>query len=60
MLETVLLNEVEFVLCIDGIGQDGLNFHVSKQPKEGQLRAYFVRKMRSLTFKWGLSLRTDV
>ena len=34
-LETVLLNEVEFVLCLDGVGQDGLHMHVSKQPKEG-------------------------
>ena len=34
-LETVLLNEVEFVLCLDGIGKDGLHLHVSKQPKEG-------------------------
>jgi len=34
-LETVLLNEVEFVLCLDGIGNDGLHLHVSKPPKEG-------------------------
>lgn len=33
--ESAVLNEVEFVICLDSIGKDGLHFHVSKQPKEG-------------------------
>lgn len=33
--ESALLNEMEFVLCLDSIGKHGLNFHVSKLPKIG-------------------------
>ena len=34
--EISLLSEVDYVLCIDGVGQGThLNMHVSKPPKEG-------------------------
>ena len=53
--ESAMLNEVEFVLCLDSIGKDGMHFHVSKQPKEGLLnnvRVYFKSSRRCDTVQF--------
>ncbi len=34
--EMSLLSEVDYVICLDSLGQgNSINFHVSKPPKEG-------------------------
>ncbi|CAH1797520.1 unnamed protein product [Owenia fusiformis] len=47
--ESSLLQDVQFVLCLDTLGSsNNLNLHVSKPPKEGSAAASFVKHLEEV------------